>query len=113
MRGEDYAVRWLDERGVRTIERNVRYSCGEIDIIAVDDETIVFIEVKTRSTLEFGGAEAVIAAKLNRMRQCAARWLEGKPVLAVRFDVMELLPKESGEGEFEVHYYEAVDDGAW
>ncbi|AKK11359.1 YraN family protein [Corynebacterium uterequi] len=109
-RGEEYAASWLQAHGYYLIARNVRYRCGEIDIIAADGDDIVFVEVKTRRTRDFGAAEAVDAAKLARMRAAAARWLDDKPWMSVRFDVLELIEDAD---HFEVTCYEGVDDGTW
>ncbi|HYM65574.1 MAG TPA: YraN family protein [Candidatus Sulfotelmatobacter sp.] len=54
--GEEIAVKFLKEKGYKIIERNFRKGYGEIDIIAVQNNTLVFVEVKTRTTSLFGGA---------------------------------------------------------
>ena len=67
--GEDIAVKYLREKGFRIIERNFRYSHKEIDIIAEDNGIIVFVEVKTRSNLNFGHPfEAINYQKLQKIR---------------------------------------------
>ena len=58
-RGEQFAARFLEGAGLRVIERRFRLRCGEIDLIALDRELVVFIEVKTRRGSGFGApAEA-------------------------------------------------------
>ncbi|GAB3941083.1 YraN family protein [Corynebacterium tapiri] len=105
-RGEDAAAELYEQ----VVARNVRYPCGEIDIVARDhDGTVVFVEVKTRSGRGFGGAEAVTARKLARMRRAAARYLAENPANSVRFDVVELIARGSG---FELTRYVGVENGA-
>ncbi|MER0069584.1 YraN family protein [Corynebacterium sp. KPL2850] len=109
-RGESIAARYLRQRGFEIIAANVSYRVGEIDLIAREpDGTIVFVEVKTRSTASFGIAEAVTPHKLSRMRRAAVQWLDGKPLSTVRFDVIALVVK--GEG-FELEHFTGVDDGS-
>jgi len=93
--GEQLAAERLTADGFEILERNWRCRDGEIDIVAVEDTTLVFVEVKTRSTVSHGTpAEAVVPAKAARLRRLAARWLiEHKdqhwPV--VRFDVVAVV----------------------
>lgn len=74
--GEDAAVRYLQEQGWKILARNWRCSQGELDVIAQDHQTIVFIEVKTR-TSHFSGhpLESISAAKVRRLRILATHWL--------------------------------------
>ena len=55
--GENLAYKFVQDLGYRILERNFRIRGGEIDIIAIDGETLVFVEVKTRSSDLFGTAE--------------------------------------------------------
>lgn len=93
--GEDLAVARLEQDGLRVIARNWRCSSGEIDVVAVEGQTLVFVEVKTRSSLAFGDpAEAVHAAKASRLRALALRWLAEHPDprrREVRFDVVAVV----------------------
>lgn len=108
--GEERAAGLYRRRGAEILDRNVCYPVGELDLIArEEDGTIVFIEVKTRSGPGFGGAEAVTGRKLARLRRAAARWLEGRPGAAVRFDVVVLTATSRG---FDVDVYEGVEHGA-
>jgi len=91
--GEELAVRHLRDRGYIIIERNYRTPLGEIDIIARHGGAIVFIEVKTRRTGEFGMPfEAVNRRKQERMRRVALVYLKrlGGEVPA-RFDVVSVM----------------------
>jgi putative endonuclease len=94
--GEDLAVAHLLAQGMSVVCRNWRCSSGEIDVVARDGSALVFVEVKTRSTTLFGDpAEAVSAAKANRLRGLALRWLaahqnEGYHP-SLRFDVIAVV----------------------
>jgi putative endonuclease len=75
-RGEDRASRALHERGYRVVERNFRCKAGELDAIAYDGETLVFIEVRARRDARFGGGlVAVGAAKQRQVARVARAYL--------------------------------------
>lgn len=90
-KGEDLAVVHLQQLGYRILERNYRCPLGEIDIVAKDKNTIVFVEVKSRRTEEFGDPElAVGKTKQRKMTLVSLYYLAQKkasPVQA-RFDVV-------------------------
>ncbi len=93
-RGEDAAARFLKRQGLRLIERGYDSPLGEIDIIAVDDRTVVFVEVKTRTSGDAGHpTEAIDATKQRRMTQAALAYLKSKQLLqnAARFDVVAVM----------------------
>ncbi|GAB3616832.1 YraN family protein [Okibacterium endophyticum] len=74
-RGEDLAAEYLAGAGYRIITRNWRCADGEIDIVAEDLGTTVFVEVKTRSGLGYGHPfEAVTSVKRARLRRLAIAW---------------------------------------
>ncbi len=76
--GEQLAVDYLGQLGLRVVVRNWRCRYGELDIIAADDaaRAVVFVEVKTRTGDQFGGVEqAVTPAKVRRLRRLAGLWL--------------------------------------
>lgn len=75
--GEDIAVNYLIKNKYKIIERNYHFSrYGEIDIIALDKNTLCFIEVKTRSNNKFGTPfEAVTKAKLDKIRKSAIAYV--------------------------------------
>ena len=98
-RGEEFAERHLASQGYRILERRYRTRAGEIDFIAEDGATLVFVEVKTRSSLAFGRpSEAVGSRKRARIAAAASLYLafRGGPERSCRFDVVEVL--ESGGG---------------
>lgn len=91
--GEDLACRELERRGYAVIARRYRRPAGEIDIVACDGETMVFVEVKARESLAFGaGAEAVTALKRRRLVQLAADYLARHRLTdrPCRFDVVSI-----------------------
>ncbi|RNE49414.1 YraN family protein [Corynebacterium alimapuense] len=111
-RGEQRAAELYRQGGAEIIGRNIAYPVGELDLIVREsDGTIVFVEVKTRSSRAFGGAESVTGRKLARMRRAAAQWLRGRSVENVRFDVVVLISMRTGNG-FEVGLYRGVEHGA-
>jgi putative endonuclease len=92
--GEALAARWYEDHGYQVLDRNWRCRDGELDLVLRRQRTVVFCEVKTRTTDAYGApAEAVTHAKRQRIRRLAARWLETSPVrpAQVRFDVAAVL----------------------
>lgn len=94
--GEDLAARRLAAAGLQVLERNWRCSDGELDIVALDGDTLCFIEVKTRSTTAFGApVEAMTPAKVARIHRLALRWQdehrESVGWRAWRFDVVSVV----------------------
>lgn len=89
------AVEHLAAQGLRTLTRNWRCRYGELDVIAEEaaTNTVVFVEVKTRTGDGFGGlAEAVTAQKVRRIRRLAALWLAEQDAhfAALRIDVVRV-----------------------
>ena len=75
-RAEALAAAFLAARGLTIVERNFRRRCGELDLIARDGETLVFVEVRLRTRRDFGGAAASItAAKRSRIAAAAGLYL--------------------------------------
>jgi len=91
--GERAAEEYLAERGMELVVRNLRYPCGEIDLVMHDGGYTVFVEVKRRDGTRYGmGREAVTLTKRRRICAVALRYLraEGKLGAPVRFDVVEI-----------------------
>src|SRR5205823_10903083 len=91
--GEDLACRELERRGYEILDRRYRRRGGEIDIIARDGETTVFVEVKTRDGCEFGdGSESVRSWKQRRMTGVALDYASRHNLIDTpcRFDVMSI-----------------------
>lgn len=104
--GEGVAVRLLTARGYAVLARNWRCRDGEIDIVMRDlqRDELVFVEVKTRRSNRYGHpAEAVVGAKLARLRRLAAQWLKEHEERArgVRIDVVAVWPQPSGPARTE------------
>jgi putative endonuclease len=99
-RGEDLAHRYLQALGYIVVARNYRNSGGsaEVDLIARDGETVVFVEVKTRATDRFGSpAEAVDAGKRRKIVRGAADYIHrtGGDWKRARFDIISVLFAEN------------------
>jgi putative endonuclease len=88
--GEEAAAALLEAHGYRIVGRNVRLPSGEIDIIARDGDTVVFVEVKARASAAYGSAAgAVHARKRATLRAVASDWLQvAAPRAHARFDVV-------------------------
>jgi putative endonuclease len=92
-RGEDAAARHLKRKGYRILVRHLESRLGELDIVAVDGRTVVFVEVKTRASTDAGPpAEAIDDRKQRRMTQSALAYLKANRLLdhAARFDVVAI-----------------------
>lgn len=95
--GEERAVRALKKSRYKIVERNFRTPAGEIDIVARDGKCLVFVEVRTRSSVEFGLPQETILAR-KRKRLCnAARWYIQKNRIEdveCRFDVVAVMMED-------------------
>jgi putative transposase len=97
--GEDLAAVTLKKNGYKILERNYTTPLGEIDLIARQGKTLVFVEVKTRKSLRFGSPqEAVSLNKQKRLRRLADYYLKQKRLqeIPVRFDVVAVTLAEDG-----------------
>ena len=97
--GEDAAAEYLRRNGYRILKRNYRFMRGEIDIIAQDGFTLVFVEVKARHSNEFGTPEeAVTRRKQIQVRKIARGYLAERRIgdTDCRFDVIGI-EYENGE----------------
>lgn len=108
--GEDLACRELEKRGYFVLERRYRRRGGEIDIIARDGETMVFVEVKAREGKDFGdAAESVTPRKRRRMTHVALDYLARNHVAECpcRFDVVTI---QVGNGLPAIELYQNAFD---
>lgn len=91
---EDTALQWLIDKGLRVVERNFRCKMGEIDLIMLDGETLVFVEVRLRNNARhMSGAESITRSKMNHLIRTASRYLQTHPRLRdfeFRFDVVSM-----------------------
>ena len=94
LQGEKTAEEYLTlQKGMICVERRLRNKCGEIDLIMLDGETVVFVEVKTRLTGSPGiGLSAVNKNKQQRLFKAASLFLISRKMLnrPVRFDLVEV-----------------------
>jgi putative endonuclease len=94
---EDQALTFLQSRGLELRARNVRYRCGELDLIMTDGQALVFVEVRYRARTDYGGASgSVDLRKRRRLTRAAMLWLQGRPGPAppCRFDMVLMSPTE-------------------
>ena len=91
--GEDFAAKFLESRGYKIIDRNFKIRSAEIDIIAEKNNSIIFVEVKTRSNVRHGfPVEAVNLKKQKRIISAASVFLQDEKYFDFncRFDVIEV-----------------------
>lgn len=101
-RGERIAAEFLRRQGMTIVGQNVKLGRGEIDLIVVDGRTIVFVEVKTRVSMERGHPlEAITPAKQRQLTRLALMYLKRNRLLeqSVRFDAIGIVWTENGEPE--------------
>lgn len=94
-RAEDTAAAHLERLGYRIVARNVTAKGGELDVVALEKNTLCFIEVRARTGDRFGAAEETIGAvKQKRVRKAAAQFLARwrDPNVPCRFDVVVVEP---------------------
>lgn len=101
--GEERATRFLESLGLKLVGRNVRTPVGEVDIIVRSRRELIFVEVKTRRSNDFGGPFAAVGARKQRQILRAAQWYlaENKTRLQPRFDVVGVMPDAQGEAAIE------------
>jgi putative endonuclease len=104
--GEKLACRYLKRNGYKILFRNFRgRSGGEIDVVCREDDTLVFVEVKTRAREDFGRPiEAVDREKQKRISRGALAWLRmlDNPDILFRFDVVEVIPMDDAKPRVEL-----------
>jgi putative endonuclease len=95
-KGEEIAVGFLQEKGYKILERNWRFKKNEIDIIALKEELLVIVEVKTRSTLFVENLAEIVTRKKQKTLITAADAYMGKKDLKneVRFDIIFIVVRE-------------------
>lgn len=112
--GERYTAKWLKRQGYRIVGQGLRSRFGELDLVAKDGPTLVFVEVKTRRSSERGEpVEAVGYEKQRRLVRAALEYMRKHRLLGVacRFDVVSIVwPEDSAEPG--VKHYKAAFDAA-
>lgn len=112
-RGEEAAAHFLGRHGYLVLERNWTCFAGEADIIAIDGETLVFVEVKTRRSIDKGfPSEAVNRAKREKYEMIALAYLQDHFLseVTVRFDVVAIVALRGGRA-FVRHHVGAYSSG--
>jgi putative endonuclease len=110
--GERAAEKFLRRRGYKIVARGSRLPSGELDLVAVDGRTVVFVEVKTRSSRQFGHPEeAVDENKRRRVTRAALAYLKRHGLLEYhsRFDVVALDWPASSQWPRIEHYKNAFE----
>lgn len=93
-KGEEQAECFIKNAGLKIVARNVRVGCDEIDLIAKQDDTLIFIEVKTRASEDFGRpAVAVNLAKRHKLSRAAINFMKTHKLRPpyIRFDIVEVI----------------------
>lgn len=109
--GEKIAASYLEKQGYRILKRNYRNVFGEIDIVALEGKTLVFVEVKTRLSKQFGPPQsAVDPRKQGKITRVALAYLKNNKIAQVqcRFDVIAI---HKYRGRFEVELIRNAFDG--
>jgi putative endonuclease len=112
-KGEEVALQFLKKRGYRIIEKNYVCKMGEMDIIAKEKDTLVFIEVKTRTSMAFGPPQlAVNLSKQRQLSKVALNFLKDKKLedAKARFDVVAIL---LGQNKEEIELIKDAFDSKW
>lgn len=116
--GEEEAARFLSRSGYAILDRNVRTRAGEIDLVAKEGKTLVFVEVKTRKDAAPGDAPpqaAVNTRKQNRLGKLAHGYLKAKRLRQIpcRFDVVSVIFNDEGGVKAIRHIPNAFSVAPW
>ena len=103
--GEDIAARYLEEHGYTVLDRNWRSGHKELDLIVTKDSTLVFVEVKTRTSTEYGDPWSFVDdRKIRRIVNSADAYIRFRQVdMDVRFDIVSIRIED---GDFKVEHIE-------
>jgi putative endonuclease len=109
--GEAIAELYLKKQKFTIIEKNFRCKCGELDIVAREGKTIVFVEVKTRKNLSYGPPQlSVTQFKQRQISKAALLYMEQKRIKGInaRFDVIAIMLKNNESPQID-HIVNAFD----
>jgi putative endonuclease len=115
-KGEEEAARFLARSGLAVVDKNVRTRAGEIDLVARDGKTLVFVEVKTRRDMEGDPPQAgVNTRKQNRLGRLAQGYLKSKRIRQTpcRFDVVSVIFNDEGAVKAIRHIPNAFSVSPW
>jgi len=110
--GEDVATRYLRSKGLEILERNWCCDEGEIDIVALDNETLVIVEVRTRTSDVYGTPEESLTRdKCRHIQQAALSYLQTHDHLepSWRIDVVAIYAHRYGSVDRIAHYENAIE----
>jgi putative endonuclease len=116
IKGEDEAARFLARCGYAILDKNVRTRAGEIDLVAREGKTLVFVEVKTRRDLEGDPPQAAVnTRKQNRLGKLAHGYLKLKRLreMSCRFDVVSIIVNDEGGVKAIRHIPNAFSVAPW
>jgi putative endonuclease len=116
IKGEEEAARFLARCGYAILDKNVRTRAGEIDLVAKEGKTLVFVEVKTRKDLEGDPPQAAVnARKQNRLGKLAHGYLKLKRMreMPCRFDVVSIIVNDEGGVKAIRHIPNAFSVAPW
>jgi len=107
--GEEMAAKWLKDRGYKILDKNNSTKWGEIDIIVSKNDILIFVEVKLKTTEDYGTPEEMIGKnKLMQVRRTAEMYLLNNPDIAKQFDRYQIdaicIVEETGR----ISHYENV-----
>lgn len=104
-KGEQVAVDYLLKKGYKIIERNYRFDKAEVDIIAKFEDTLAIIEVKTRSSIDFGNPQDFVnKKKIKLLVKAVDEYVTvSKLDVEVRFDIIAIVNRKKG---FEIEHLE-------
>jgi len=104
-KGEDIAAQYLEQHGYTILDRNWRCGHKDLDLVATKDNIVVFVEVKTRSTIDWGDPfEAVTAQKIRRIVNSADAYIRFNCIdMDARFDIISIVLEY---GEFKIEHIE-------
>lgn len=96
--GEKVAAWYLQKKGYRVIDKNVQFRDGEIDLVALKDGLLIFVEIKTRKTAGFGSVSAINQTKQNRIRRAAIRFCKQEGLsAATQFDAVVIIGSQESK----------------
>jgi len=97
-KGEQLAVNFLQDHGYIIVERNYRFEKAEVDIIARKNDTLAIVEVKTRSTSDFGNPQDFVKPKqIQRLVKAVDNYIMINDLdIEVRFDIIAIIRKGRG-----------------
>lgn len=116
IKGEEEAARFLARCGYAILDKNVRTRAGEIDLVAREGKTLVFVEVKTRRDLEGDPPQAAVnTRKQNRLGKLAHGYLKLKRLreMSCRFDVVSIIVNDEGGVKAIRHIPNAFSVAPW